>query len=230
MLAIMQRQGRLIDFLHEDLRAYDDAQIGAAVRPIHEGCRQALDEHIKLEPIFSESEGNTVSVQLGFDPRAVRWTMRRSPTCAPATMRPPTPICACATTNDLARPAGACRRRDRPDHLRSRDTVERVLNRFVAGGLAAVPRRFAPGSASTLTPAWTAELLRVIELDPHTVGVDSANWTTGLRATYLAQQTGLAVSDETVRTALHAHDYVCKRPTWTLKRKAEDQPGYVGNG
>jgi transposase len=114
--------------------------------------------------------------------------------------------------------------------FRSRDTVERVLHRFAAGGRAAVPRRFAPGSASTLTPAWTAELLRVIELDPHTVGVDSANWTTGLLATYLAQQTGLAVSDETVRTALHAHDYVCKRPTWTLKRKAEEQPGYVGNG
>jgi transposase len=113
--------------------------------------------------------------------------------------------------------------------FRSRDTVERVLKRFVAGGLAAVPRRFAPGSASTLTPAWTAELLRVIELDPHTVGMDSANWTTGLLATYLAEQTGLAVSDETVRTALHAHDYVCKRPTWTLKRKAEEQPGYVGN-
>jgi transposase len=113
--------------------------------------------------------------------------------------------------------------------FRSRDTVERVLKRFAAGGLAAVPRRFAPGSASILTPAWTAELLRVIELDPHTVGVDRANWTTGLLATYLAEQTGLAVSDETVRTALHAHGYVCKRPTWTLKRKAEEQPGYVGN-
>jgi transposase len=114
--------------------------------------------------------------------------------------------------------------------LRSRDTVERVLTRFRDGGLDAVPRRFAPGSAPTITPAWTAELLRVIELDPHTVGVESANWTTGLLATYLADQTGIAVSDETVRTTLHTHDYVCKRSTWTLKRKAEDQPGYVGNG
>ena len=113
--------------------------------------------------------------------------------------------------------------------FRSRDTVERVLKRFRDGGLDAVPRRFAPGSAPTITPAWTAELLRVIELDPHTVGVDSANWTTGLLATYLAKVTGIAVSDETVRQALHVHDYVCKRPTWTLKRKAEEQPGYVGN-
>src|SRR5918997_1868266 len=95
--------------------------------------------------------------------------------------------------------------------FRSRDTIERVLTRFRDGGLDAVPRRFAPGSAPTITPAWTAELLRVIELDPHAVGVDSANWTTGLLATYLVDPTGIAVSDETVRRALHAHDYGCKR-------------------
>ncbi len=112
--------------------------------------------------------------------------------------------------------------------FRSRDTVERVLKRFRDGGVTALPRRFAPGSTPTITPAWTTELLRVIELDPHAVGVVSASWTTGLLATYLAQCTGIAVSDETVRSTLHAHDYVCKRPTWTLKRKAEEQPNYVG--
>lgn len=114
--------------------------------------------------------------------------------------------------------------------FRSRDTVERVLTRFRTGGLAAVPRRFAPGSAPTITRAWIAELLRVIDLAPHVVGVASATWTTGLLATYLAEHTGIAVSAETVRVTLHTHDYVCKRPTWTLKRKAEAQPGYVGNG
>ena len=113
--------------------------------------------------------------------------------------------------------------------FRSRDTVARVLTRFRDGGVAAVPRRCAPGATPTITPAWTAELLRVIELDPHDVGVASATWTTGLLATYLADHTGIAVSDETVRQTLHAHDYVCKRPTWTLKRRAEEQPGYVGN-
>ena len=114
--------------------------------------------------------------------------------------------------------------------FRSRDTVERVLKRFRAGGVAALPRCFAPGSAPTITPEWTAELLRGIELDPYDIGMDSANWTTGLLATYLAERTGIAVSDETVRTTLHAHDHVCKRPTWTLKRKAEEQPNYLGNG
>ncbi len=114
--------------------------------------------------------------------------------------------------------------------FRSRDTVERVLKRFRDEGLDALPRRCAPGSAPTITSEWTTELLHVIELDPHAVGVNSANWTTGLLATYLAERTGIAVSDETVRQALHAHDYVCKRPTWTLKRKAAEQPNYVGNG
>ena len=71
---------------------------------------------------------------------------------------------------------------------------------------------------------------RVIELDPHAVGVASANWTTGLLATYLAGRTGHRTSDEAVRLALHRADYVCKRSGWTLKRKAQEQPGWAGNG
>ena len=62
--------------------------------------------------------------------------------------------------------------------LRSQDTVVRVLKRFFTGGLDAVPRRNAPGRERTVTAAWEAELLRVIELDPHEVGQDTANWTT----------------------------------------------------
>ena len=113
--------------------------------------------------------------------------------------------------------------------LRSRDTVARVLHRFRAGGLDAVPRRTAPGPAPTVTPAWEAELLRVVELPPPAVGVASADWTTRLLAEYLARQTGVRVGQETVRPALRAHQYGCKRPTWTLERRAAEQPGYPGN-
>ena len=72
MLAILQRQGRLVDFLQEDLSAFADDQIGAAVRSIHEGCKQALEQHVKLEPVFAESEGSRITVATGFDPEAVR--------------------------------------------------------------------------------------------------------------------------------------------------------------
>ena len=105
----------------------------------------------------------------------------------------------------------------------------RVLKRFFTGGLDAVPRRTAPGRERRVTAAWEAELLRVIELDPHEVGQDTANWTTERLAEYLGQQTGIQVTEETVRVYLHAHDYVCKRPTWTLRRKAEEKADYVGN-
>jgi transposase len=113
--------------------------------------------------------------------------------------------------------------------LRSQDTVVRVLKRFLTGGLDAVPRRTAPGRERTVTAAWEAELLRVIELDPHEVGQDTANWTTERLADYLSQQTEVRVTEETVRVYLHAHDYVCKRSTWTLRRKAAEKADYVGN-
>ena len=113
--------------------------------------------------------------------------------------------------------------------LRSQDTVVRVLKRFLTGGLDAVPRRTAPGRERQVTAAWETELLRVVELDPHEVGQETANWTTERLAAYLGQQTGIQVTEETVRVYLHAHDYVCKRSTWTLRRKAEEKADYVGN-
>ncbi len=75
-----------------------------------------------------------------------------------------------------------------------RDTGVRVLKRFLTGELEAVPRRTSPGRDLTITPSWENELLRVIELDPHEVGQDTANWTTQLLATYLSEQTGISVT------------------------------------
>lgn len=74
ILSIMQHQGRLIDFLQEDLKTYSDAQIGAAVRNIHDGCKAALEEHLELTPIYPEEEGASVQVAPGFDSNAVRLT------------------------------------------------------------------------------------------------------------------------------------------------------------
>ena len=73
-LGLLQRDGRLVDFLREDIQPYDDAQIGAAVRTIHEGCRQILFEHMTLEPVLSGNEGDEVTVPADFDPSAIRLT------------------------------------------------------------------------------------------------------------------------------------------------------------
>lgn len=73
-LALLQREGRLLDFLLEDIQAYPDEQIGAAVRDIHRQCRNALNEHLVLEPVMRHQEGDTVELPAGFDPSAVRLT------------------------------------------------------------------------------------------------------------------------------------------------------------
>ncbi len=72
LLAVLQREGRLLDFLLEDIQNYADAQIGVAVRDIHRGCQKALKEHLVLEPILPGEESQTVSVPANFDPSAIR--------------------------------------------------------------------------------------------------------------------------------------------------------------
>jgi transposase len=113
---------------------------------------------------------------------------------------------------------------------RSPDTVWRVVRRYQQGGPDGVPHRPRPGHRGRIPIAWVQELRRVIDLDPHVVGVASAVWTTGLLASYLAAATGHRVHLETVRRHLHQAGYVCKRPGWTLKRKAEEDPAWAGNG
>jgi hypothetical protein len=79
ILAVLQRDGRLIDFLLEDIEAYSDAQVGAAVRDIHRGCRKALAEYLTLEPILDAGEEAPVQVPEDFDPAAIRLIGNVSP-------------------------------------------------------------------------------------------------------------------------------------------------------
>jgi hypothetical protein len=74
LLAVLQREGRFVDFLEEDLTGFPDAAVGAAARTVHAGCKKALDELLGLEPVYREPEGAQVTVERGFDPAAVRLT------------------------------------------------------------------------------------------------------------------------------------------------------------
>lgn len=74
LLAILQREARLVDFVQEDLATYRDADIGAAARIVHEGCRKALREHFTFSPVRSENEGSRVTLDPGFDAAAVHLT------------------------------------------------------------------------------------------------------------------------------------------------------------
>jgi hypothetical protein len=65
-LAMLQEKGRLVDFLMDDIHAYNDAQVGAASRVVHAGCKAVLQEHFSILPIRAEQEGSTVQVPAGY--------------------------------------------------------------------------------------------------------------------------------------------------------------------
>jgi hypothetical protein len=72
LLALLQRDARLVDFLREDIRPYPDAQVGAAVRTLHENCQKVLDRYLTLEPVMNATEGSTVTVPAGFSPHNIK--------------------------------------------------------------------------------------------------------------------------------------------------------------
>ena len=65
-LALLQEKGRLVDFLMEDVTGYDDAQVGAAARVIHQGCKEVLNEHFRISPVSVAQEGSQVTVPSGY--------------------------------------------------------------------------------------------------------------------------------------------------------------------
>ena len=74
LLALLQREGRLLDFLLEDIQGAPDEQVGAGVRELHRKAQTVLKEHLVLEPVLPRSEGESVEVPSNFDPSAIRLT------------------------------------------------------------------------------------------------------------------------------------------------------------
>ncbi|MFO8047470.1 MAG: DUF2760 domain-containing protein [Desulfosudaceae bacterium] len=68
LLSVLQAEGRLLDFLNEDLQAFEDSQIGAAARGVHDNCRQALARYVTLGPVIEEAEGQAVTIDPRSDP------------------------------------------------------------------------------------------------------------------------------------------------------------------
>ena len=74
VLSLLQREGRLIDFLQEDVTAFSDAEVGAAARAVHAGCKKVLAAHFTVEPVRKEAEGDAITLAAGFDAGRIRLT------------------------------------------------------------------------------------------------------------------------------------------------------------
>ena len=73
LLAALQREARLVDFIREPIASYSDAQIGAAVRDIHRDCAVVLDRIFGIQPLLTDEEGAQVDIPAGFD--ATRYSL-----------------------------------------------------------------------------------------------------------------------------------------------------------
>jgi hypothetical protein len=74
LLSVLQREGRLVDFLFENLDGYQDEQIGAAVRSIHAGCNKVMAKNLALKPIMVAAEGDEIVIEKGFNADQVKLT------------------------------------------------------------------------------------------------------------------------------------------------------------
>ena len=72
LLAALQREARLVDFLMEPIAGYGDAQIGAAVRDVHRDCAAAIERIFAPKEIEAAAEGATIELADGFDPARIR--------------------------------------------------------------------------------------------------------------------------------------------------------------
>ena len=72
LLGILQRDSRLIDFLMEDIASYSDDQVGAAVRELHDQCRDAVARYVTLQPVIDGVEG-TFTQAPSKDPNVVKF-------------------------------------------------------------------------------------------------------------------------------------------------------------
>lgn len=72
LLSVLQREGRLVDFFSENLTQYPDAQIGAAVRNIHENCKRTLEKYLAPQAVLEQREGESITVDQDFNPNAIK--------------------------------------------------------------------------------------------------------------------------------------------------------------
>ncbi|QIK39158.1 DUF2760 domain-containing protein [Caldichromatium japonicum] len=74
LLSLLQKEGRFVDFIQEDIRLYSDEEVGRGARVVHQGCRRIIAEYFTLAPVRAEPEGSRITLEPGFDASAIRPT------------------------------------------------------------------------------------------------------------------------------------------------------------
>ncbi len=106
-------------------------------------------------------------------------------------------------------------------------SVRRWLHRFEAEGCAGLLEAPRSGRPPAITTAIETFLREAVVKSPRDFGYARPGWTTALLAKLVRRQFKRAVTDECIRQHLAQVDGVCRRPTWTVKYRAQAEPGYA---
>lgn len=74
LLGLLQQEGRLVDFLQQDVTGFNDTDVANAARVVHQGCRKVLEQYFRLVPVSDGNEGERLTLVEGFDPARFRVT------------------------------------------------------------------------------------------------------------------------------------------------------------
>lgn len=91
-------------------------------------------------------------------------------------------------------------------------TVRNWLKRWLAEGIEGLKDRPMPGAPTKITKAYAEQLLTTVRQRPRSLEQPYSMWTLQRLADYMAEQTGIRVSYETVRKLLKAGEIVLSRP------------------
>ena len=110
---------------------------------------------------------------------------------------------------------------------KSDDAVRYWLHRFQSAGCAGLIEAPHSGRPPEITLAIEAFLRECIPQSPRAFKLKRPSWTTALLAQVVKHRFKVRVTDECIRRHLERVDVVCRRPTWTVKHLAQQQPGYA---
>jgi hypothetical protein len=72
LLSLLQEKGRFLDYVMEDITAFNDAQVAAASRVVHQGCSAVIKECLALSPTHEGKEGDRITLDKSSDPNRYR--------------------------------------------------------------------------------------------------------------------------------------------------------------
>jgi transposase len=101
-------------------------------------------------------------------------------------------------------------------------TVLRWLHRYISEGIEGLDDAPRSGHPSSVTDEFRKRLLEVVRRRPRSLNLEYSMWTLQRLVDFMAEETGIRLSTETIRRELAKEDIVFSRPQHTISSPDSD--------